>query len=216
MSDMYVGQVFIISWPWVPAGAASCDGSTPSIQQYTALYSLVGTIYGGDGRSTFGLPDLRNRFLMGTQFPTAPYLGQKAGAASAIVSGQIASGSVQLATANLPAHTHPLTGNVSVATTVATYGALANQPKPGGNLLAKAQEAVSSAVVNTYTNSATDGTALGGVSSAVTNTMAVGATGTGTPVSLNIPVTPVQIATVPPYIELNYVIALNGLYPPRP
>lgn len=215
MSDMYVGQIFLISWPWVPSGAALCDGSTPSIQQYTALYSLVGTIYGGDGRTTFGIPDLRNKFVMGTVAATA--IGQKGGASSSNVVGQIAQGSATITGANLPPHTHPLGGTVSVSTTVATYGSVANQPKPGGNLLAKAQDAVSGSVVNTYTNSASDGTSLGGVTSNVSNTLAVGAnTGGGTALPITLPVSGTTVSIVPPYVTISYVIALTGLYPPRP
>ncbi len=59
--EVFLGQLICVGFNFVPEGWASCDGRLLSIRQNTALFSLLGTTYGGDGQSTFGLPDLRGR-----------------------------------------------------------------------------------------------------------------------------------------------------------
>jgi len=70
MSTPFVGQICFFSFNWAPYGFFSCDGSLQSVQQYTALFSLLGKTYGGDGKTSFGLPDLRGR--VGVGLGTAP------------------------------------------------------------------------------------------------------------------------------------------------
>ncbi len=69
MSDPFIGEIKVWSFDWAPYGWALCQGQLLNIQQNTALYSLLGTQFGGDGRTTFGLPDLRGRVPLGTQIP---------------------------------------------------------------------------------------------------------------------------------------------------
>ena len=64
MSEPYLGQIAMFGFGWAPRGWALCDGQILPINQYQSLYSLLGTLYGGDGRTTFGLPDLRGRLPM--------------------------------------------------------------------------------------------------------------------------------------------------------
>ena len=64
MTQPYTGEIQIFGGQFAPAGWAFCDGQLLAVGQYDALFSLFGTIYGGDGRTTFGLPDLRGRFAM--------------------------------------------------------------------------------------------------------------------------------------------------------
>lgn len=59
--DPYIGEIRLFPWSWAPRGWALCQGQLMSIQQNTALFSLLGTLYGGNGQTTFGLPDLRGR-----------------------------------------------------------------------------------------------------------------------------------------------------------
>ena len=66
MTDPYVGEIRCVAFNAIPDGWMSCDGSTLQISQFTALYSLLGTAYGGDGKRTFGLPNLNNRAVTGT------------------------------------------------------------------------------------------------------------------------------------------------------
>ena len=59
--DFFIGQICLFPWRWAPRGWARCDGALLPINANQALFSLVGTTYGGDGRQTFGLPDLRGK-----------------------------------------------------------------------------------------------------------------------------------------------------------
>ncbi len=61
MSEPFVGEIRMFAGTFAPRGWAFCDGQLMAISENDALFSLVGTIYGGDGRNTFGLPDLRGR-----------------------------------------------------------------------------------------------------------------------------------------------------------
>jgi microcystin-dependent protein len=98
MSDPYVGEIKMFAGNFAPRSWAFCDGQLLSVSQYDALFSLLGTIYGGDGRTTFGLPDLRGRVPMhqGTGAGlTRRRLGERGGAET-----------VSLAESEIPAHTH--------------------------------------------------------------------------------------------------------------
>lgn len=82
MNDFYLGTIVLAAWPFIPQNFAPCNGQLLSIAQNSALFSLLGTIYGGDGIQTFGLPDLRGRVPMGYgQAPgLQPYvIGQQGG-----------------------------------------------------------------------------------------------------------------------------------------
>ncbi|HEY5278752.1 MAG TPA: tail fiber protein [Pseudolabrys sp.] len=59
--DQYVGEIKMLTWNWAPKGWALCNGALLPIAQYSALFSLLGTNYGGNGSTTFGLPDLQGR-----------------------------------------------------------------------------------------------------------------------------------------------------------
>ena len=101
--DVYIGMIFMFAGNFAPVGFALCNGQLLSISQNTALFSILGTTYGGDGVQTFGLPDLRGRVpLHAGQGPGLPpvALGQNGGAESAT-----------LLVNNLPAHNHLLNGN---------------------------------------------------------------------------------------------------------
>lgn len=64
MSEPFIGEIRMFGFNFAPRGWASCSGQLIAIQQNTALFSLLGTTFGGDGRTTFGLPDLRGRTRM--------------------------------------------------------------------------------------------------------------------------------------------------------
>lgn len=94
MSEQYVGEIRYFPYlRGAPSGWLICDGSTPTIQQYQMLAALLGTTYGGDGSTTFGLPDLRGRVPIGAGAGTP--IGQAQG-----------SETVQLNTTHLPPHQH--------------------------------------------------------------------------------------------------------------
>jgi len=95
MSDPFLGEIRMFAGTFAPRGWALCDGQLMAISQNAALFSLVGTYYGGDGRTTFALPDLRGRFPM--HRGNTHSQGQKSG-----------SETVTLNTNHLPAHSHSL------------------------------------------------------------------------------------------------------------
>ncbi len=79
MADPFMGEVRIMAFGFAPRGWAQCNGQLLSIQQNQALFSILGTFYGGDGRNTFGLPDLRGRTGMGTGGSSGYVIGQQGG-----------------------------------------------------------------------------------------------------------------------------------------
>ena len=117
MSEPYLGQISIYGFNFPPKGFAMCNGQILSIQQNAALFSLLGTFYGGNGTTTFALPDLRGRFPL--------HFGQGPGLSNyslAQVGGQETH---TLITAEMPPHQH-----------TPKYTTNANQPSPGGNVFA--------------------------------------------------------------------------------
>lgn len=68
MSDYFMGQIMMTGFPFAPRGFGQCNGALLPMAQYSALYSLLGIVYGGDGRTTFALPDLRGRTPIGGGF----------------------------------------------------------------------------------------------------------------------------------------------------
>jgi len=121
----FLGQLMYDSYNFTPKGFAACDGQLMPISTNTALFSLLGTFYGGDGQSTFALPDMRGRVPidMGQGPGLSPYiLGQSAG-----------SETVTLLNANLPSHNHSLSLNPG---TVSASSANANSAVPTGHALA--------------------------------------------------------------------------------
>jgi len=195
MSDVYVGEIRMYGFSFPPRGFATCSGQIIGISQNAALFSLLGTNFGGNGQTTFQLPNLASRLAIGQ--------GQSPGLSNYVIGEFGGTESVLLTSLQMPIHTHSLTGSVSVATAVGTVSTVANQPKPGGNLLAKASDAATSSIVNTYSNATTDST-LGGVTSTVTNTLANSTAGSGQPFSI-----------LQPFLTVNYSIATAGVFPSR-
>jgi microcystin-dependent protein len=100
-----LAEIRMFAGNFAPRGWQLCNGQLLSIAQWTAVFALVGTTYGGNGQTTFGIPDFRGRTALGTgQGPGLPVvdLGEMAGTQS-----------VTLLATNMPAHTHPLTGAVN-------------------------------------------------------------------------------------------------------
>lgn len=124
--EPFLGQIQAFGFNFAPRGWAKCEGQLLSINQYQALFSLLGTTYGGDGRTTFALPDLRGRVAIGEgSGPGLPSyrLGEKAGSAT-----------TTLTVANLPSHNHSLGAQANVSIPVSEEDA--NQDEAAGNYLA--------------------------------------------------------------------------------
>jgi microcystin-dependent protein len=116
--DNYVGEIRIFAGTFAPEGWLDCNGQLLSINDYEVLYNLLGTTYGGDGQSNFGLPNLQSRAAVG--------MGQGPGLSS-YTQGQLAGQeNVTLTTAQLPAHQHPLQGSMRAITGAAGQTAPAN------------------------------------------------------------------------------------------
>lgn len=193
-TEPYIGSIAIFGFSFAPRGYALCNGQLLSVNQNTALFSLLGVQYGGDGQSTFGLPDLRGRAPI--SFGTGPNLatydqGDKGGAETATLSA-----------AQMPAHTHAFADNGSALGALTVKGS--TQRPAAGSLLARSVDSSTSLTQpEIYAPAGTEGTlvALGGLTVAGT----IAATGGGQPVAI-----------LQPFLVLNFCIALVGIYPSRP
>jgi len=112
--EPFLGEIRVFSFPKVPNGWLACNGATLNIQQYTALYALIGIQFGGNGTTTFNLPNLQGAVIIGSGTSAANPPGIKTG-------GTTGSETVVLTTATTPAHAH----QVNVSTVVGNAG-LAN------------------------------------------------------------------------------------------
>lgn len=177
--DPFIGEIRAVGFTFAPQGWALCQGQLMSISQNTALFSLLGTTYGGDGRVTFGLPDLRSRLIVQP--------GQGPGL-SPYTLGQVSGSETETLTANeMPAHNHPLSGVLVNANS--TDG---SSTTPTGNVPAL------DTGVQHYATSPDVQMAAGSVA------------GTTTPVGSG-----AAHANTMPSLGLSYVIATQGIYPPR-
>ena len=101
MSEPFIAEIKMFAGNFNPRNYAFCDGQLLQISQNTALFSLVGTIYGGDGRTTLGLPDLKGRSPM--------HEGQGSGLSQRNLGGKYGTQTTTLSVANMPSHNHPVT-----------------------------------------------------------------------------------------------------------
>jgi microcystin-dependent protein len=116
--DPILGQIMMFAGNFAPNGWALCNGQLMSIAQNSALFSLLGTVYGGDGVTTFALPNLQGRVPL--------HWGQGQGLSSYVLGEQTGSENVTLLTTQIPAHTHTATAS----------NAAAAQADPTGNVWA--------------------------------------------------------------------------------
>ena len=174
-SEPFLGQIIMFGGNFAPRSWALCDGQLLPIAQNSALFSILGTIYGGDGRTTFALPDMRGRVPIhpGNGPGLSSYnLGQKGGSEQATLSVN-----------QLPNH-----GHVTVLKATSTDG---NQEGPGGHILAgdPREDQYSDATPNVNMNPAGIEVANTGNNEAHAN--------------------------VQPFVCVNFIIALQGLFPSR-
>jgi len=151
MAEPFLGQVIAVGFNYAPVGWELCQGQILPIAQYQALYQLLGTTYGGDGQSTFGLPDLRGRLAIsqgqGPRIANNYVLGQLAGAESVVLSA-----------AQNAAHAHPMmaSSQTGTSTTPDNASALAANSAPQVNMYDKVAPATSLAP-GSITSSGTGG-----------------------------------------------------------
>jgi microcystin-dependent protein len=124
MSDPFLGEIRMMAFDFPPKGWALCNGQLMSIGQNPALFSLLGTQFGGDGTATFGLPDLRGRVGVG--------MGPGAGLPPVQIGQQDGVETVTLQTSQVPAHTHEVFAVSDLAGTSDPAGALPAAKGRGG------------------------------------------------------------------------------------
>lgn len=177
----YIAEIRMFAGNFAPRSWAFCQGQIMSIAQNTALFSLLGTTYGGNGQTTFGLPDFRGRVALGTgSGPGLPNvdLGEMAG-----------NPSTTLLLTNLPQHNHPVTGTVNLQVN-----------NDNSNLSDDATNKRFAATGQLFTAASGD---LVPMAPAQTN-LSTGITGGSQPFSIQ-----------SPYLGMNYIICLEGIFPSR-
>lgn len=116
MSDQFLGEIRIFGCGYAPTGWALCNGQIMAISQNTALFSLIGTSYGGDGRVTFALPNLQGRIPVDQ--------GQGSGLSPYVVGQMAGTTAVTLLSTEMAAHNHALNADKEVATSASPSGAI--------------------------------------------------------------------------------------------
>jgi len=134
MAEPFIGQIIMAGFNFAPRGYATCDGQLMSIAQNTALFSLLGITYGGDGRVTFALPDLRGRTSMNQ--------GQGPGLTGRVMGEAAGEENYTLISTEIPMHNHLLTG----------FQGEGDQPLPQGNTLAGSNQSGTSDFTNVAPN----------------------------------------------------------------
>lgn len=200
----FIGEVCTFTFSYCPQGFINADGRTLPIQQHQALFALMGFRYGGDGKTTFGIPNLTGRSIIGTG------VANSATGISAVALGSTrGTENVTLTVANLPSHSHsasftPTSNSSPVQINVSTQTGALQVPVSGSMLAAGNAPLNSSATI--YSNgSAQSGTVpLGGVVGGIFSggTVAIGNTGGNA-----------SVPNIPPQIGLTQCIAETGVYP---
>jgi microcystin-dependent protein len=169
--EPFIGQILLVAFNFPPKGWAMCNGQLMSIAQNQALFSLLGTQYGGDGKSTFALPNLQGRVPIhqGSNGMTNHVIGSSGGAES-----------VALTVNNLPAHTHVANCSSLAGTSASPAGHFWAETVKGGSVDSSYGSSVNAQMAAT----------------------AIGATGAGAAISV-----------MQPFLTLNFIIALQGIFP---
>lgn len=203
--EAMLGMIIAVPWNWAPYGWMPCDGRLLNINQYTALYTLLGTTYGGNGSTTFGLPDLRGRVPVGMNADAATDtkahmpLGQVAGSPAATLTQQ-----------NLPAHVHQVQigANQLLATSIMKVADVTTgTTTPAANSAISASPSTGQGQAAIYVTGTDPSVPLH--ASTVTTTIApiqatTSVAGAGMPFSV-----------MQPSLGVNFIICSLGLYPTR-
>ncbi|MBN3802721.1 phage tail protein [Paraburkholderia sp. Ac-20336] len=211
MSDQYLGEIRMVGFDFAPNGWALCQGQLMSIAQNSPLFALLGTYYGGNGQTTFGLPNLQGRSPVG--------VGTGLGLAPVVTGEQAGAENITLTQAQLPVHTHAtqVTGATQPTTVAVAIPA------------ATGTTATSGPPATSVTNIPGPTTVLGGALSSghpatVYNT--ANADTTLKPFNLTVPASLPNVVnanagsglpfnTRNPYLGINFIVALTGIFPSR-
>ncbi|HEU5090540.1 MAG TPA: tail fiber protein [Roseiflexaceae bacterium] len=171
MADPFVAEIRIVGFNFAPKGWAFCDGQILPLSQNTALFSLLGTTYGGDGKSNFALPDLQGRAPM--------HPGQGPGLSLRDLGETLGSDTVSLLESEIPSHSHALQAS----------SVLAAARTPDTTILSRSRGSYAYGPANSTVPMSGNALAPAG-SDAPHNNMQ-------------------------PYLTMNFIIALQGVFPPR-
>ncbi|MGD0084174.1 MAG: tail fiber protein [Acidimicrobiales bacterium] len=172
MPNPFVAEIRMFAGNFAPTGWALCNGQLMLISQNTALFSLLGTTYGGDGRTNFALPDLQGM--------TPMFWGQGPGLTLRDIGDSDGETSVTLLGSQMPSHGHAAFGLAGAG----------NQSSPAGNTWAELGRAT-----DLY---------AGGAAAATMSPLATSVAGGNQPHN-----------NLPPYLVVTFIIALQGIFPPR-
>ncbi|AUG54026.1 phage tail protein [Thalassospira marina] len=199
----YIGVIQALGFDFAPRNWALCRGQLIAISQNTALFDLIKTIYGGDGRTSFALPDLQGRNPLG--------FGNGAGVPRYEIGEKTGTASTTLTSAHMPSHTHPHTYNgahTEGALYVSKQSGTAQIPSDGDFIGVPANNvgAVGSLFVPAAEVSSTQMAAIAGVTgSGFDNSQFIIGNSGGN----------IDFSIVSPIIAINYSICLYGIYPSR-
>ena len=164
MSEPYVGEIRMFAGNYAPQGWVFCSGQLLSTSQYDALFNLIGTTYGGDGQSTFAVPDLRGRLPL--HFGSGYFVGQSGGVET-----------VPLTQAQIPTHNHLMMATTNVG----------NQQSPSGQVFSQSPQ------IQMYIEDTPDSSFA---------TQMISPAGGSQPHN-----------NVQPFLCINFIISLYGIYP---
>jgi len=204
LSNQFMGEVRIMSYKTTPNGWAECDGSILPIAGNSILFALLKNRYGGDGQTTFALPNLQGRIpLSCTKDSTSPVFGARGGSPSVVLQPE-----------NLPTHSHKATLTFNPSQNAALNVTLSVSNSPGssdlpvnGSFLAGAPNGLPFDGILSSNTTVAD-MAIEGTSASLppfTPSVAIGSSGSFTPVDIR-----------PAYLVINYVIANMGIFPTPP
>ncbi|MDO7900118.1 phage tail protein [Pseudomonas citrulli] len=193
--EVFMGTIQSFAFNFAPSGWALCNGQTLPISQYQALFSLLGTYYGGNGTTNFMLPNLQSRLPIGQ--------GNGLGLTPRVIGEASGTENVTATLNNLPNHTHALTG-ITASTTLQLANPAsnpANTPTAANSFIGTSGTGPGAA--NIYSDQlGASPVPLKGVTTTVSGTVAP--TGNGLP-----------MAIMNPFLAINFSIALNGIFPSR-
>ncbi len=211
--DPFVGEIKPVGFNFAARGYAMCNGQLLAISANNALFALLGTVYGGNGQTNFGLPNLQGRVPI--------HHGQGPGTSLYQIGQMAGTEAVTLALPQLPIHNHQATTTVHPSITSITATTTINgisrpssrQPQPTGGVLTGGVDA-SGASVNNYAPPAA-GTTAALAAEAATTTIAGGAVSASATTTIGNNGGSQPFPIVQPFLAVTYLIALVGVFPSR-